>query len=90
MNESNARRLELLDKKIVETVHEAIVRGLNPFLCVLVLQTFDGLTIRAVGDSRVVPHDEIHDEFLGKMSLLVDEYCSKLSTIEVTPGSGPS
>lgn len=88
--EMSVRRSKFLDLKLTEISNEAIVQGMNPFLCVIILQTYDGLTIRGAGDSRIVPNDEKLETLLAKMKAIVGEYCYELPTLERVPGSGSS
>jgi hypothetical protein len=88
--DTSVQRAELASRKIAEAASEAVVRGLDPFLCIIVLQTFSGLTVRSAGDGRVVPEDESLDVLLAKIKVLVVEFCSKLPGIQVVAGSGPS
>ena len=86
----NAQRTKLVDRKIAETINEAAAHGMDPFLCVVILQTYNGLTVRGAGDRRVVPNDERLELFFAKVSALVDEHCSQLPGLKVVVGSGPS
>ena len=54
----SVQRQKLVERKIAETSNEALVLGMDPFLCVIILQTYNGLTVRGAGDSRIVPVDE--------------------------------
>jgi hypothetical protein len=95
MNEESQRpsmgvqRGKLIDRKVVEIANEAVVQGMEPLLCVIILQTYKGLTIRGAGDSRVVSTDAVN-VFMEKVKAFVVEYCSKLPGLEVVSGSGPS
>lgn len=84
------QRMNFVNQIVGETVNEAIARGMDPFLCVIILQTYNGLTVRGAGDSRVAPYDEKQEVFLAKIKSLVVEYCSELPGISVVKGSGPS
>ena len=88
--EMSVQRAKLVDRKIAETSNEAVVQGMDPFLCMIVLQTYNGLTVRGAGDSRVVPNDEKLELLFAKVKALVVDYCSDLSGLKVVAGSGPS
>jgi len=83
-------RQKLLDQKVTETASEAQARGLDPFLCVIVLQTYEGLTVRGAADGRIVQDEEKWEELLAKVGKLVTDYCSELPTIQAVAGTGPS
>jgi hypothetical protein len=86
----SVQRQKLVERKIAETSNEALVLGMDPFLCVIILQTYNGLTVRGAGDSRIVPVDEKQEVFFAKIKALVTEYCSSLPNISMVTGSGPS
>lgn len=86
----SAERKKLLDKKVAETVNQAISQGLDPFFCIIVLQTYEGLTIRCASDDRVLPVDDRLKEFLAKVDALVEEYVSGSSHLRKISGMGPS
>jgi len=88
--EMSVHRAKLADRKTTETVNEAVVQGMDPFLCVIILQTYNGLTVRGAGDSRVAPNDERQEVFFAKIKALVAEYCSELPGLHIVIGSGPS
>jgi hypothetical protein len=86
----SVQRSKLVDRKIAETASEAVIQGLDPILCVIVLQTCNGLSVRGAGDSGVVPNDEKWEAFLEKVKMLVSEFCSELTGLQIVAGSGPS
>lgn len=86
----SVQRQKLVERKIAETSNEALVQGMDPFLCVIILQTYNGLTVRGAIDSRVAPNDEKQEVFFAKVKALVAEYCSELPRLQVVTGSGPS
>jgi hypothetical protein len=86
----SAERKNLLDQKVAETVNEGMAQGMNPILCVVVLQTYEGLSVRGAADSSVVRDDEKWQTVLEKIKTLIEEYCHGLPALEVVPGSGPS
>jgi len=86
----SVERKKLLDQKVVETVNEAVARELNPILCVVVLQTFEGLCVRGAADGRLVHDDEKWQAVLEKIRGLVEGYCHELPALKVVPGTGPS
>jgi hypothetical protein len=88
--DTGVQRAELANRKVAETVVEAVVGGLDPFLCIIILQTFSGLTVRSAGDSRIVSEGEKLDVLMAKIKVLVAEYCSELPGVQLVPGSGPS
>jgi hypothetical protein len=86
----STQRAKLADRKLAEIANEAIGQGMDPFLCVIILQTYNGLTVRGIGDSRVVPADEKQEVFFAKVKALVADYCSELTGLQVVASSGPS
>jgi len=42
----STRRAKLADRKIAETANEAVVEGMDPFLCVIILQTYSTLEVQ--------------------------------------------
>lgn len=84
------QRRRLADQKASETVNQSISQGLDPLLCVVVLQTCNGLTVRAASDTRVLPDDDKMEMFLSKVRILVEEFVSASPNLTKVPGTGPS
>lgn len=74
----------LVDQVLSNMSNEAVSKGLNPFMCVVIMQTFDGLAVRGVSDSRVIPMDGKMDAFLVKIQAIVEEFVDE--TLGTVPG----
>lgn len=88
--DQSVQRRKLADHKAAELANEAIARGLGPFLCVVVLQTYNGRTVRGICDTRAIPDDDKLALFLAKVSNLVEEFCLSQPNLSPVAGTGPS
>jgi hypothetical protein len=90
LSQSQLRLNKIASEKAIQTAGEAICQGLNPFLCVVILQTFDGLSIQATGDYKIVPPNGTVNELIAKINDLITDYCSSLPTLQKIPDPSAS
>jgi len=86
----NMERKKLLERKLAELVDEASAEGFDPFLCVIIMQTYNSLTVRSAADVGVLPDREGLDVLLAKIQALVVEHVAKSPNLETIPGIGAS